>query len=184
MTGLGRLSPAKMTAAEIAEYLHSEESLTVEFLLDCPGLGFLVSPEQDEATIPQGYHAMIPFWLAVILGMPQGGGRRIVQVAEPPWLRSLGAGTRIDTERSYFFAANVGRACGDESASKRLIELAKERVRPVLDTALQPRRRQFDPTGELVLLTEEKELIAESHRAVESFARWKAGDVATPRRFS
>jgi hypothetical protein len=175
MTGFNRPDfGAKMTSEEISAYLHDQEQLSVEFLIECPGLGFLVGADQDEATIPKGYRAMIPYWLAAILGMPQSDGRSIVKVTEPPWLQSLGPGARIETERSYFFSASIGLACRDATVPKRLIELAKERVKLVLDTALQTRRRHFDSGGDTVFLTEEKELIAESQRAVETFAHWRA----------
>jgi hypothetical protein len=166
-----------MTYAEISAYLHHEELLTIEFRLECPGVGFLVNSEHEQSTIPRGHQLALPFWLSAILGMPQHDGRSIVQVIEPSWLRALGPGVKLDAERSYFFAATVGVACRDESTSKRLIELAKERIKPVLDAALRTQPKRFhDSTDEMVLLEEEKELIAESHRAVESFGKWKSGE--------
>jgi hypothetical protein len=173
-----------MTSAEIDTYLHQEELLTVEFLLECPGLGFLVSSEHDESTIPPGYRVVLPFWLAAILGMPQHDGRSIVKVVEPAWLRVLGPGVKLDIGRSYFFAATVGAACQDATASKRLIELAKERIQPVLDASLRSRPgRSHGLTDEMVLLSEEKELISESRRAVESFGLWKAGEIRNQKSF-
>jgi hypothetical protein len=89
-----------MIVTEIAEYLHAEELLMVEFLVECPALGFPLSPEQDDRTIPSGYHVMVPFWLAAIVGIAYESSHRIVQIVRPPWVRSLGPRINFDTERS------------------------------------------------------------------------------------
>jgi hypothetical protein len=164
-----------MTLEEISDYLHAEEPVPVEFLQNCPGLGFLVNEDRDEAEIPQTYRASLPFWLAAILGSQEAGANRLVQINEPPWLRALGPGARVDTERSYDFAATVAMACGDESAARRVIELAKERLPEVLVLALQGRTPRIDSQGHRTLFAEEKDILAASRAAIQSFHDWKIG---------
>jgi hypothetical protein len=164
-----------MTLAEISDYLHAEEPVPVEFLQSCPGLGFLVNEDRDEAEIPQTYRASLPFWLAAILGSRAAGANRLVQINEPPWLRALGPGAHVDVERSFDYAATVAVACGDDSAAKRVIELAKERLPEVVTLALQFGRTRIDAQPHRVLFTEERDILAASHAAVQSFHKWKTG---------
>jgi hypothetical protein len=166
-----------MTSAEITEYLHAEELVPVVFLRDCPGLGFIVNQERDDAVIPKTYHASIPFWLASILGGVGTQQNQFVRIEPPPWLQALGPGAHIEPDRSYDFGAHVGLACGADGIIQQLIELGKERIQTIVDASFQIGRRDFDIGDEKPMLAEEKEIVDRSQRAIENFRRWKSGGV-------
>ena len=163
-----------MTQAEIADFLYGEEMVPVEFVRDCPELGFVVNQDHGSADIPATYRANMPFWLASKIG-PEMEENQPLKVEQPSWLRALGRGATLDIERSYKFASLVAIASKDKGANKRLHGLLTERIPDVVTASLQARRRQFD-RNDKVFLTEEKEMIANSQHAVEQFFAWKTGD--------
>lgn len=172
-----------MTSAEINEYLHGDEMVPVAFLKDCAGLGFLVNPEKAEADIPATYRANIPFWLAAIMGSPEAGENQFLAIGQPPWLRDLGPGYNPHNDSiSYDFAGNVGVACGDDTVSRRLVELYKERIPAMMDAGMQGRKRSLDGMDGQVFLKEEKEMIKSSKRAVQDFFGWKTGETSAAAR--
>ena len=164
-----------MTRSEITNFLHGEEMVPVVFLRDCPGLGFVVNQDHGSSDIPATYHANVPFWLASIMGSPEIEDKRFLTVQEPPWLKMMGPGATIEVERSYEFAKSVAVACQNETSVALLKGLLKERVPDIVGASLQGRRRQFD-RDDKVFLAEEKEMIANSQKAVEQFYTWKTGD--------
>ena len=157
---------------EISNFLYGEELIPVVFLIDCPQLGFIVNPEQGNSDIPATYSANLPFWLAHVLMEAN-----IVKIEQPKWLKELGPGATIKTERSYDFSADIGIYSGDKKVPQKLIELAKERISIVLNSGLKTGNRFFDKELENVYFIEEKNIINDTQISIDQFSNWKSSGI-------
>lgn len=168
-----------MSAEEISDFLHGEELVPVSFLQNCEGLGFIVGAEQTDSDIPVDYHANIPFWLAQILSNPKV---QMTEVLTPDWVQSLHPGANCESEMSYLFSAAVAALCEDESQDpdasllKNIIDMCRERLGMVVHRAHISSRSSKDKY-DTVLMKEEKDIIVNTQKTVDSFFRWKTNNI-------
>ncbi|OHS97938.1 hypothetical protein TRFO_35734 [Tritrichomonas foetus] len=163
-----------MTREEIDIFRHNEELVPVVFLQSYQGLGFIVDPSKNDAEIPEGFRANLPFWLAKLLADSKV---KMVIIEQPQWLEKLGPGSTISEELSYSFGASIGESCGKEETIRKLIELGKSRLEKVVNSSFKVTNRQLD-RQEQPFLVEENEMIQNSRVAYNSFLQWKTGDLS------
>jgi len=155
--------------SEITAYLLEEEFVPVVFLVECPRLGFLVNPDQGNADIPESFRASLPFWIAKQLYQ-----LKVVKIESPKWLKEMGPGVTINSEKSYAFSSDLSVCVGDPKGIKRIADLIVERIPLVMNSCLTTKARTLERKDDRILFIEEREMIKKAQESIEEYNDWKS----------
>lgn len=150
---------------KINEYILNEELVPVKFTKEMLGSSFIVSQENVNDTIPEGFKASIPFWLAK--GLKEEGYCKIEDVK---WLNELGPNVSLQAQRSYDFGMKISEERGDSKCVISLYDMLMSRSNDIINLALKLKSPNEE---ERCVMTEEKQIIKNSRKDLEDFYQWK-----------